>query len=119
VKQLPDEQEDKPVRIYPKSLIGKWSSERRSVLRELWRGHVGMVNFYMSPEGGKLSLEDAQRITSGDYVISVEGPDDGRLVLVPKTNTQEEKVDKELAHSLSWDVDSLSWNYCQPCEARI
>lgn len=108
-KQLPDGQEDKPVHVYPKSLIGKWSSERWSVLRELWRGHVSMVNFYMSPEGGKLSMEDAQRVTSGDYVISVEGSEDGRLTLVARTDSQEEKVDKELAHGLSWDVDSLSW----------
>jgi hypothetical protein len=108
-KLLPDEKEDEPLRVYPKSLIGKWTSERWSVLRELWREHVRMVNFYMSPNGGKLSMEDAQRITSGEYVFSGDRTEDGELTLVPKTSTQEETVDEELAHNLSWDVDNLSW----------
>jgi hypothetical protein len=109
ITQLPGEQEDKPLRVYPKSLIGKWSSERWSVLRELWRGHVGMVNYYISPQGGGLSMEDAQRITSGDYIFSSDRTEDGKLTLVPRTGTQEEKVDSELSHSLSWNVDNLSW----------
>jgi Protein of unknown function (DUF3631) len=89
-----------------KSLIGKWSAERWSVLRELWRSQVSKVNFYMSPEGGSLSMEDAQRLTSGEYVFSSAG---GELKLVPRSGTQEEKVDRELSHSLSWDVDHLTW----------
>jgi hypothetical protein len=87
----------------------KWSSEKWSVLRELWRGHVGMVDYYISPRGGKLSMEDAQRITSGDYVFTSDRSKDGSLTLVPRTESKEEKVDKELSHSLSWDIDSLSW----------
>ena len=54
VKQLPDEKEDKSLHVRSKSLIGRWSSERWSVLRELWREHLRMVDFYMSPSGGKL-----------------------------------------------------------------
>ena len=107
--QLPDEQEDKPLHVHQKSLIGKWASERWSVLRELWRSHVSMVDFYMSPRGGSLSMEDAQRITSGEYVFSDDRSEDGKLTLVPKIGTKEEKVDTELSQSLSWDVDNLSW----------
>jgi len=88
--------------------LGK-ASERWSVIRELWREHLRMVDFYMSPSGGKLSLEDAQRITSGEYAFSGDGTEDGKLTLAPKTNSQEETVDKELSYSLSWDVDNLSW----------
>ena len=109
VKQLPDEQEDKSLHVRSKSLIGRWSSERWSVLRELWRENVRMVDFYMSPSGGKLSMEDAHRITSGEYVLSGDRSEDGKLTLVPKTSTQEETVDKELSRNLSWDVDNLSW----------
>src|SRR5205814_3815297 len=58
--------------------------------------------------GGSLNLEDAQRIVSGDYVFSSDGSEDG-LKLVPRGDTQEEKVDRELSQSLSWDVDNLSW----------
>jgi hypothetical protein len=65
-----------------------------------------MVDFYMSPSGGNLSLEDAQRITSGEYVFSSE---EGGLKLVPRTATQEETVDRELSQSLSWNEDNLSW----------
>jgi hypothetical protein len=68
-----------------------------------------MVDFYMSPIGGSLSMEDAQRITSGEYVFSGDHTEGGKPTLVPRTGTQEEKVDKELSHSLSWDVDNLSW----------
>jgi hypothetical protein len=107
--QLPNEKEDEPLNVYPKSLIGKWTSERWSVLRELWRSNVSMVNYYMSPRGGSLSMEDAQRITSGEYAFSGEGSESKKLTLVPRTGTQEEKVDRELSQSLSWDVDNLSW----------
>ena len=108
-KQLSDEQDSKPVQIYKKSLMSSWSSERWSVLRELWRDHISMVDFYMSPTGGSLDMEDAQRITSGEYELSSDRTEDGRLTLVPKSGTQKEKVDDELAHNLSWDVDNLSW----------
>src|ERR1044071_3610663 len=105
-KQLPEQQENKSLPIHKKSLVGKWASERWSVLRELWRSNVSMVDFYMSPQGGSLSLEDAQRITSGEYAFSSE---EGGLKLVPRTDTQEEKVDRELSQSLSWDENNLSW----------
>src|SRR6185295_3644606 len=105
-KQLPEQQEAKPVPVHKKSLVGKWASERWSVIRELWRSNVRMVDFYMSPSGGNLSMEDAQRITSGEYVFSSE---EGGLKLVPRTTTQAETVDRELSQSLSWDVDNLSW----------
>lgn len=61
----------------------------------------------MSPSGGKLSMEDAQRITSGEYVFSGERSEDGKLTLVPKTGSLEQTVDKELSRNLSWDVDNL------------
>jgi hypothetical protein len=108
-KLLPDEQEDKSLRVRSKSLIGKWFSERWSVLRELWRENIRLIDFYMSPSGGKLSLENAQRITSGEYAFSGERSEDGKLTLVPKTGSREETVDKELSRNLSWDVDNLSW----------
>ncbi len=108
-KQLPNVQEGKPIQIHKKSLIGRWASERWSVLRELWRDHISMVDFYMSPKGGSLSMEDAQRITSGEYVFSSDRTEDGKWMLVPKSGTKEEKVDAELAHNLSWDVDNLSF----------
>src|ERR671914_401142 len=100
VKKLSEEQEDKPVQVHKKSLLGRWSSERWSILRELWRGHVRMVDFYMSPEGGKLSMEDAQRIASGEYVFSSDGSENGKLILVPRTGSEAEKVDRELSHSI-------------------
>jgi len=104
VKQPPKEKE--PLPIYRKSIVGRWSSEHWSVMRELWRTQVRMVDFYMSPSGGSLSMEDAQRITSGEYCFSSEA---GESKLVPRTDTEQEKVDRELSQSLSWDVDNLSW----------
>lgn len=109
VKQSPDEQENEPLPVYRRSLISRWASERWSVLRELWRDQVRMVDFYMSPSGGSLSMEDAQRIASGEYVFSSESSEDGKVKLVPRTESQKQKVDRELSHSLSWDVDNLSW----------
>jgi hypothetical protein len=109
VKQLPDEQEKEPLPIQRKSLLSRWASERWSVLREMWREQVRMVDFYMSPQGGKLSMEDAQKIASGEYVFSGNRSDDGKDTLVPSTDTLEEKVDRELSQTLSWDVDNLSW----------
>src|SRR5262245_46477458 len=105
-KPLPEQQKNKPLPIHTKSIIGKWASERWSVLRELWRTQVRMVDFYMSPQGGSLSLEDAHRITSGEYVFSSEG---GESKLVPRTDSQEQIVDRELSQSLSWNEDHLSW----------
>ena len=81
-EQSPDKQE--PLPVYKKSLVGKWASERWSVLRELWRSNLSMVDFYMTPQGGNLSMEDAQRITSGEYVFSTE---EGTPTLVPDPST--------------------------------
>ncbi len=108
-EQLPEKQADTPLPVYEKSIVGRWSSERWSVLRELWRCHLRMVDFYMSPNGGSLTLEDAQRITSGEYVFSSDRSEDGRLTLVPRTDTKAAETARELSQSLSWDVDNLSW----------
>ena len=109
MKPLTNKPEQKPLAIHQKSIVGKWASERWSVLRELWRMQLRMVDFYMSPSGGSLSMEDAYRVTSGEYVFSGEGLEGGEARLVPRGDTQEEQVDRELSQSFSWDVDNLSW----------
>lgn len=90
----------------PASLMGRWAFERWPVMREMWRSHVHQVEFLMSSEGGHMSMDAAYKLASGDWSYRIE---DGVITLIENTESREEKSSDELIHSLSWNVDNLSW----------
>jgi hypothetical protein len=77
-------------RINHNSLEGRWRLERWSIIRELWRAHHQRVIYYMKPEGGDHSLEEAIKMAN---VKLGEGP----------------TLEKEMERISSWNVDSISW----------
>jgi hypothetical protein len=70
------------------SLEARWSLEKWSVLRELWRAKVRMVMFYTSAQG-KMSMEEAIARASEEL--------------------GESALDEELERICNQDVDSISW----------
>lgn len=77
-------------RIEQKSLEARWRLEKWSVIRELWRANLQMVTFYMKPEGGNLSLEDAIKQATTELQ---EGP----------------MLEEEMERISAWHVDAISW----------
>jgi hypothetical protein len=77
-------------RIDQDSLKARWEFEKWSVIRELWRANCQMVTFYMKPEGGGHSLEEAIKMATEELGT---GP----------------MLDKELERIASWNIDTISW----------
>jgi len=77
-------------RIDQDSLEARWRLEKWSVIRELWRANLQMVTFYMKPEGGNLSLEDAIKQATTELQ---EGP----------------MLEEEMERISTWHVDAISW----------
>lgn len=88
---MPDPDWSKIGRLDRNSLDARWTFEKWSVIRELWRANYQMVTFFMKPEGGSLSLDEAIRKASEKLG---EGP----------------MLDKEMDRIAGWDVDSISWH---------
>lgn len=61
-------------RFNPDSLLARFSLERFSLLRELRKAYFNMVMFYMKPEGGNNSIEDAIRLAG----VKIKGTQEAR-----------------------------------------
>jgi hypothetical protein len=78
-------------RIDENSLEARWKFEKWSVIRELWRSHHQMVTYYMKPEGGNHSLEEAIKRASVEL-------GEGAL------------LDEEMERIAGQQVATISWN---------
>ncbi len=72
------------------SLNARWALEKWSVVRELWRAQYQMATYYMKPEGGSHSLEEAIRMASIEL-------GEGTM------------LEEEMERICSGNVDSISW----------
>lgn len=77
-------------RLNANSLASRWAMEKWSVIREFWRAHYQMVTFYMKPEGGGHSLEEAIKLASDEV-------GEGRM------------PEEQMEQIASWQVDAISW----------
>src|SRR5215211_4041195 len=63
---VPNPDWSKIKRIDSNSLKARWEFEKWAVIRELWRAQYQMVTYYMKPEGGGHSLEEAIRMATSE-----------------------------------------------------
>jgi hypothetical protein len=77
-------------RMDENSLKARWKLEKWSVIRELWRSHLQMVTFYMTPQGGNHSMDEAINMASSEL-------GEGTLL-----NEEMERIANMQVTSLSW-----------------
>lgn len=72
------------------SLLARWELEKWSIMRELSRSHVNQITFYMKPEGGGLSMEEAVKKAA--------------------EKSDESSFREYLKQAVSWNVASITWD---------
>jgi hypothetical protein len=89
-QSVPNPDWSKIKRIDSNSLKARWEFEKWAVIRELWRAQYQMVTYYMKPEGGGHSLEEAIRMATSEL-------GEGSM------------LEKEMERITGRNVDSITW----------